>query len=229
MNQHVLIVGAGNGLSAALARRFHSEGFEINLACRNIDNITVLSQNVNARCYSCDVIEEHQIKNLFATLDKEKRTPDIVIYNAGFYDRGAVTTVSSDAVRSSLAINALGAFLVAQEAARRMTEIGKGTLLFTGASAGVKGYAQSAPFAMGKFSLRGLCQSLARELAPQNIHVVHFIIDGLIYSKERGAPYDELATTLDPEAIAESYFHMVNQDRSAWTWELELRPFSERF
>jgi len=229
MNQHVLIVGAGNGLSAALARRFHREGFEVNLACRNIDNITALSQSVNARCYSCDVTEEHQIKNLFATLDKDKRTPDIVIYNAGFYDRGAVTAVSCDAVRSSLVINALGAFLVAQEAAKRMTDTGKGILLFTGASAGVKGYAQSAPFAMGKFALRGLCQSLARELAPQNIHVVHFIIDGLIYSKERGAPYDDLATTLDPEAIAESYFYMVNQDPSAWTWELELRPFSERF
>jgi len=132
-------------------------------------------------------------------------------------------------VEQAIAISAFGGFLVAQAATRRMLPRGHGAILFTGASASVKGYAQSAPFAMGKFALRGLAQSLARELAPQGIHVAHFVIDGGIKSARRPPDPEKPDSLLDPDAIAQSYLHVLQQPRSAWTWEVELRPWVEKF
>lgn len=166
---------------------------------------------------------------LFDQLDSQGLTPDVVVYNVGAYIRGAITNIDLEDTKHVLLSNAFGAIAVAQEAAKRMTLNNSGVMLFTGASAGVKGYAQSAPFAMGKFALRGLCQSLARELSPQNIHVAHFVIDGLIYSEERGAPYNDKSKTMHPDQIAKSYFHIAHQHSSAWTWEVELRSYLENF
>ena len=132
-------------------------------------------------------------------------------------------------VANSIAVSAFGGFLVAQQAVKRMLPNKHGAILFTGASASVKGYPQSAPFAMGKFALRGLAQSMARELAPQGIHVAHFVIDGGIRNPGRSEPPDKPDSMLDPDAIAASYWHVVQQPRSAWTWEVELRPWVERF
>jgi len=132
-------------------------------------------------------------------------------------------------VERAIAVSAFGGFLVAQQAARRMLAKGRGAILFTGASASVKGYAQSAPFAMGKFALRGLAQSMARELAPQGIHVAHFVIDGAIRNPGRSEAPDKPDSMLDPDAIAETYLHILRQPRSAWTWEVELRPWVEKF
>ena len=149
-----------------------------------------------------------------------------MIYNASARARGPFATLDPDEVRRTLIVTAFGAFLVAQRAASRMLTKGSGAILFTGASASVKGYAESAPFAMGKFALRGMAQSMARELAPKGIHVAHFVIDGGIRPRGRANPDD---STLDPDAIAETYLHVLKQARSAWTWEVELRPWVERF
>ena len=155
--------------------------------------------------------------------------PDVVIYNASARARGPFVDLESELVAQALAVSAFGGFLVAQRAARRMCAQGRGAILFTGASASVKGYAQSAPFAMGKFALRGLAQSLARELSPQGVHVAHFVIDGAIRNPGRTEPPDAPDSMLDPDAIARAYLDVLRQDRSAWTWEIELRPWVERF
>jgi NAD(P)-dependent dehydrogenase (short-subunit alcohol dehydrogenase family) len=152
-----------------------------------------------------------------------------VIYNASFRSRGPFVELDPADVERSLAVTAYGAFLVAQQAARRMLPKGHGAILFTGASASVKGYAQSAPFAMGKFALRGLAQSIARELHPHGIHVAHIVVDGGIKSARRAEPPDKPASLLDPDAIAATYLHVIDQPRSAWSWEVEVRPWVERF
>ncbi len=227
--EKALIIGAGPGLSASVARLFKAEGMTVALAARSIENLASLSRDVGAQSYLCDATDEASVTRLFTELDKGFGTPDVIIHNVGYYTRGPITEVSAEAVQQSFTANAYSAFLVAQQGAKRMQAAGKGALFFTGASAGVKGYAQSAPFAMGKFALRGLCQSLARELAPQNIHVAHFVIDGMIYAPERGEAFADPAKTLHPDSIAKNYLAMLQQDPSAWTWEQELRPSSEVF
>lgn len=227
--RNVLIIGAGPGLSASLARCFGKAGFAVSLAARNSEKLRALSNETDASVFTCDATDKNDVQSLFRTLDDENLTPDIIIYNAGAYACGPINEIDTDMAKEVFMTNAFGAMLVAQEAAKRMLKQGHGTMLFTGASAGVKGFPKSAPFAMGKFALRGLCQSLARELAPQNIHVAHFVIDGLIYSTDRGAPYDDPATTLNPDEIAKTYLYIAQQDRTSWTWELELRPSVETF
>ncbi len=143
--------------------------------------------------------------------------------------RGPLVELDPGEVDHAIMVTAYGAFLAAQEAARRMLEKGGGTILFTGASAGVKGYPQSAPFAMGKFALRGLAQSMARELHPQGIHVGHVVIDGGIASERYPEDPDKPDRWLDPDAIAAEYLHLHRQHRSAWAWEVELRPWLETF
>ena len=224
-----LIVGAGSGLSAALARALAAEEIKVALAARTPGDLDTLAKATGARTFACDASRPAAVEKLFAELDAAFGAPEIVIYNASFRTRGAFLDLLPADVEQALAVSAFGGFLVAQQAARRMLPIGRGAILFTGASASVKGYAQSAPFAMGKFALRGLAQSMARELAPQGIHVAHVVIDGAIKSPRRPEPPDKPASLLDPDAIAASYLHLIHQPRSAWAWEIELRPWVERF
>jgi NAD(P)-dependent dehydrogenase (short-subunit alcohol dehydrogenase family) len=224
-----LIVGAGSGLSASLARALAREGIKVALASRSTGDLEALVKETGARAFSCDAAERAQVEKLFAEVEASNGTPDIVIYNASFRTRGPFVELDPLDVEKSLAVTAYGAFLVAQQAARRMLPKKHGAILLTGASAGVKGYPQSAPFAMGKFALRGLAQSMARELSPQGIHVAHVVVDGGIRSAHRPDPADRPDSTLDPDAIAESYMHLIHQPRSAWAWEIELRPWVEKF
>ena len=225
-----LIVGAGEGLSASLARLLAQEGLHVALAARRIDKLDVLRDEVGALAFACDAADPGQVARLFDEVaDEMGGAPDVVIYNASGRVRGPFVDLVPADVERTLTVTAFGGFLVAQQAVRRMLPKGFGAVLFTGASASIKGYAQSAPFAMGKFALRGLAQSMARELAPQGIHVAHFVIDGAIRNPGRTEPADKPDSMLDPDAIAANYLHVLKQPRSAWTWEIELRPWVERF
>jgi NAD(P)-dependent dehydrogenase (short-subunit alcohol dehydrogenase family) len=224
-----LIVGAGEGLSASLARLFAREGIRVALAARRTDKLDALCKETGATPYACDATSLDDVTRLFAAVDRDSGAPDIVVYNASGRTRGALVDLVPADVSKAIAVSAFGGFLVAQQAARRMLPNKHGAILFTGASASVKGYAQSAAFAMGKFALRGLAQSLARELSPQGIHVAHFVIDGGIRSARRVEPADQPDSTLDPDAIAANYFNVLCQPRSAWTWEMEIRPWVEKF
>jgi short-subunit dehydrogenase len=226
--QSALIVGAGSGLSASLARLFAKQGMKIALAARTVDKLAALAKETNAKTYTCDASQSPEVDRLFAALDAAG-APDVVVYNASYRTRGPLAELDAAEVQKALLISAYGGFLVGQAAARRMLPNNHGAILFTGASASVKGYAQSAPFAMGKFALRGLAQSMARELQPQGIHVAHFVIDGGIKSARRATPPDAPDSLLDPDAIAQSYLHALQQPRSAWTQEVELRPWVEKF
>jgi NAD(P)-dependent dehydrogenase (short-subunit alcohol dehydrogenase family) len=224
-----LIVGAGAGLSASLARLFSKNGMKVALASRTIDDLAPLALETSAKLFACDASKRDQVEGLFASVTKEIGEPEAVVYNASYRSRGPFVELDPADVEKSIAVSAFGGFLVAQEAARRMLPKGRGAILFTGASASVKGYAQSAPFAMGKFALRGLAQSMARELSPAGIHVAHFVIDGGIRSARRHEPADRPDSMLDPDAIAESYLQVMRQPRSTWSWEVELRPWVEKF
>jgi NAD(P)-dependent dehydrogenase (short-subunit alcohol dehydrogenase family) len=224
-----LVVGAGAGLSASLARALANDGIKVALAARTTNDLDALVKDTGGRAFTCDASKRGEVEKLFADLDASLGAPDIVIYNASFRTRGPFVELDPLDVEKSLAVTAYGGFLVAQQAARRMLPKKHGAILLTGASAGVKGYPQSAPFAMGKFALRGLAQSMARELSPQGIHVAHVVIDGGIKSARRAEAADNPDSLLDPDAIAESYMHLIHQPRSAWAWEIELRPWVEKF
>ena len=224
-----LIVGAGPGLSASLARALAKDGIKVALAARSTGDLESLVKETGAKAFACDASERGQVDKLFAEVDAALGAPDIVIYNASYRTRGPFVELNPADVEKALAVTAYGAFLVAQQAARRMLPNKHGAILLTGASAGVKGYPQSAPFAMGKFALRGLAQSMARELSPQGIHVAHVVVDGGIRSARRTETADNPDSLLDPEAIAASYMHLIHQPRSVWAWEIELRPWVERF
>jgi NAD(P)-dependent dehydrogenase (short-subunit alcohol dehydrogenase family) len=224
-----LIVGAGAGLSASLARALSKEGIKTALAARSTGDLHDLAVEAGAETFACDASKRGDVEQLFANLDATLGAPDIVIYNASYRTRGPFAELDPAEVEKSLAVTAFGAFLVAREAVKRMLPKNHGAILFTGASAGVKGYPQSAPFAMGKFALRGLAQSMARELHPQGIHVAHVVIDGGIKSARRAEPPDKPASLLDPDAIAQSYLHIIHQPKNAWATEIELRPWVERF
>jgi NAD(P)-dependent dehydrogenase (short-subunit alcohol dehydrogenase family) len=216
-DESALIVGAGRGLSASLARLLEREGFKVALAARNPDKL-----ETKGLALRCDATDLAQVEAAFDAVERKWGVPDLVVYNASFRTRGPVAELDPAEVQKALAITAYGGFLVAQAAAKRMLPRGTGAIFFTGASASVKGYANSAPFAMGKFALRGLAQSMARELSPKGIHVAHFVIDG-------GIGKDEGEAKLDPDEIARNYLHVYRQKRSAWSWEVELRPWVERF
>lgn len=221
-----LIVGAGAGLSASLARKFAANGYRVALAARDPGKLEALVAETGARAYVCNAASPEEMAALFAAVDKDLGEPEVAVYNPSARVRGPVQELDPDKVRDAILISGYGAFLMAQEAVKRMLPKNAGCLLFTGASAGVKGFANSSSFAMGKFALRGLAQALARELHPQGIHVGHFVIDGGIASSY-GVREDD--GTLSPDAIAESYWQFVNQHRSAWAWEIELRPWVEKF
>ncbi|MBS0560215.1 MAG: SDR family NAD(P)-dependent oxidoreductase [Proteobacteria bacterium] len=221
-----LIVGVGGGLSASLARLFAANGMGVALAARNTEKLIALAKEAGAAAHACDAAKPEDVARLFAALPAP---PDVVVFNPSARVPGPIAEIDPEAAARALSISAYGGFLVGQAAAKAMLPRGSGTILFTGASASVKGYPRSAVFAMGKFALRGLAQSMARELAPRGIHVAHVVIDGGIRSTQRQEPADAPDSMLDPDAIALSYLHLANQHRSAWTWEIEVRPWVERF
>ena len=224
-----LIIGVGPGLSASIARSFAKAGMKIALAARSVDDLGALAAETGAATFAADASEAAAVKKLFADVGASLGDPYTVVFNPSYRTRGPLIELDPADVAKALIVSAYGGFLVGQEAARRMLPKREGAILFTGASASVKGYAQSAPFAMGKFALRGLAQSMARELSPQGIHVAHVVVDGGIRSARRPDPADTPDSTLDPDAIAESYMHLIHQPRSAWAWEIELRPWVEKF
>ena len=224
-----LIVGAGAGLSASLARQLSAAGLRVAVAARSRERTAKLAQETGASAFACDASRRDDVVALFRDVEQKLGAPEVVVYNPSARARGPLIDLDPTDVERALAVTAFGGFLVAQEAVRRMLPHRHGAVLFTGASASVKGYAQSAPFAMGKFALRGLAQSMARELSPQGIHVAHFVIDGGIRSAGRADPADKPDSLLDPDAIAASYLNVLQQPRSAWSWEIELRPWVERF
>ncbi len=229
MAESVLIVGAGQGLSASLTRAFARDGARVGLAARDTGKLAGLCAETGATAFSCDAGSPDGVARLFDEAGAALGDPDIVVYNPSARVPGPITDIDPAAVSRALTISAFGGFLVGQQAARRMLPRGSGAILFTGASASVKGYPQSAAFAMGKFALRGLAQSMARELAPKGIHVAHFVIDGGIRSAARADPANNPDSMLNPDEIAATYRHVARQHRSAWTWEVELRPWVERF
>ena len=224
-----LIVGAGPGLSASLARLFARQGIKVALAARSVDKLDALTKETGARAFTCDATKRDEVEKLFGAVETAFGAPDAVVYNASYRTRGPLLDLDPAEVAKSIEVSAFAGFLVAQAAVRRMLPAGHGALMFTGASASVKGYAQSAPFAMGKFALRGLAQSLARELSPRGIHVAHVVIDGGIRSERRPPSPDKPDALLDPDAIAATYWAVMSQDRSAWSFEVDVRPWVENF
>jgi NAD(P)-dependent dehydrogenase (short-subunit alcohol dehydrogenase family) len=224
-----VIVGAGSGLSASLARACADAGMKVVLASRNTDKLADLVKATAATAQACDATKPAEVSALFDAVAKQHGAPELVVFNAGYRTRGPLLDLDPAEVEKTLISSAFGGFLVAQAAARLMLPKGRGSIFFTGASASVKGYAQSAPFAMGKFALRGLAQSLARELQPKGIHVAHFVIDGGIAGPRY--PVDEKVPDkwLEPDAIAETYLAVHRQPRSAWSTEMEVRPWVENF
>ena len=227
-----VIVGAGVGLSASLARTFSDNGMKIALAARNPSKLNNIVAETGAQAYSCDVSNLEEVNKLFSDVVSNLGIPHVVVFNPSARGRGAITDINPEDVKDALLVSTYGGFLVGQAAATLMVPKKRGTIFFTGASAGVKGFAMSATFAMGKFGLRGLAQSMARELHPQNIHVVHVVVDGGIRSVEKGrveAEEDISDKWLDPDAIASTYWHLHTQHRSSWSWEIEVRPWGENF
>tara|TARA_B100001123_G_C15238935_1_gene998302 strand:- start:576 stop:1247 length:672 start_codon:yes stop_codon:yes gene_type:complete len=223
MKEIVLIVGAGPGLSTSLARLCASNNMKVILAARNIDKLNDLKNEIKATSISCDSSNIESVKKLFQEVDKIG-IPNLVIYNPSIRIKGPITELDPNKTQEAINVTCFGAFIVSQEAAKRMLKRKSGSIFFTGASAGVKGFPNSSVFAMGKFGLRGLAQSLARELHPQNIHIGHFVIDGAINDE----PYGEYQT-IHPDEIAKTYLQFHHQDKSAWAWEIELRTSVEKF
>ena len=225
MSESVLIVGAGSGLSASLARLFSLNKMKVVMASRNIQKLNQIKNEIKGEAFECDASNVESVSNLFKQLDKIIGTPNLVIYNASSRPKKAsVIDLDPLETQKSINISCFGAFLVAQEAAKRMLKRKSGSIFFTGATAGIKGFANSSAFAMGKFGLRGLAQSLARELHPKGIHIAHFVIDGGIGKKPMGD-----YKTMHPDEIAKNYLQLHLQDESAWAWEIELRTSIEKF
>ncbi len=234
MSKIALIVGVGSGNSAAFARALAAENYKVVLAARNIAKLEALCAEIDAHAISCDATSAESVASLFESMQQDVGTAEVVLYNPSAYTAGSITNLDPELVLDSIMQTAFGAFLVAQQAAVGMKQLGRGAIFFTGATASVKGFPNFAPFAMGKFALRGLAQSLARELGPENIHVAHFIIDGGIASPGRDLGSDDIGTNpddaqLEPDAIAQTYMAILNQHRSAWTHEIDLRPWVENF
>ncbi len=224
-----LIVGTGPGISASLARRLTALGVKVGLAARDTGKLATLAAETGAITFAVDASDASAVAALFDEADRRLGEPDIVLYNASARAHGPIVEIDPAAVERALAVTAFGGFLVVQQAAKRMAPRGRGAILLTGATASVKGFALSSAFAMGKFALRGLAQSAARELGPKGIHVAHFVIDGAVRGLRRPDPPDKPDSTLDPDAIAQAYIDTLRQPRSAWSLEVEVRPWVEHF
>ncbi|SLN35352.1 SDR family NAD(P)-dependent oxidoreductase [Oceanibacterium hippocampi] len=218
-----LIVGAGPGLGAALARRFAAGGLIPVIASRTEAKVKDIAAGIDgARAFACDGTDEEAVTALVGRVEGEIGPIRVAVHNASGRYRSPIAELPAEEYRKAWEASALGGFLLGREAARVMLPRKQGTILFTGATASVKSFAQSAAFAGGKFALRALAQSMARELHPQGIHVAHVVIDG-------GIGVDEGGARLEPDAIAEAYWQLHCQDRSAWSQEIELRPWVEKF
>ncbi|WP_244816448.1 SDR family NAD(P)-dependent oxidoreductase [Caballeronia sp. Lep1P3] len=224
-----LIIGAGPGISGSLTRSLRARNLQVVIAARNVEKLAPLVDETGAIALPVDAANAGEMERLFSETEARIGAPEIVVYNASGRTRGLIAELDPAQVQQAIAVSALGAFHAVQQAAKRMIPAGNGAILLTGATAGVKGFALSAPFAMGKFALRGLAQSAARELAPKGIHVAHFVIDGAVRAAHRADSADAPDSTLDPDAIAQSYLDVLRQHRSAWSWEIELRPWVEKF
>jgi NAD(P)-dependent dehydrogenase (short-subunit alcohol dehydrogenase family) len=221
---NALIVGAGTGISASLARRLAALDVKIGLAARNVGKLDVLAAETRATTFAVDASEASAVAELFDEVDKRLGEPDL-----STRAHGPIANLDPAAVQKAIAITAFGGFLVIQQAAKRMVPRGRGAIPLTGATASVKGFALSSAFAMGKFALRGLAQSAARELGSKGIHVAHLVIDGGVRSARHSDPTDKPDSTLDPDAIAQTYIDVLRQHRSAWSLEVEVRPWVEDF
>jgi NAD(P)-dependent dehydrogenase (short-subunit alcohol dehydrogenase family) len=224
-----LIIGTGPGISASLARRLAAAGVKVGVASRNAEKLAPLAAETGAEAFAADASDPAAVVRLFEDAEARLGEIEVVVYNASARAHGPIVELDPDAVRNAISISAYGGFLVTQQAARRMIPHGRGAILLTGATASVKGFPLSAAFAMGKFALRGLAQSAARELGPKGIHVAHFVIDGGVRSARRPDPTDRPDSTLDPDGIAQTYLNVLGQPRSAWSLEVELRPWVEKF
>lgn len=222
-----LIIGAGPGISASVARALAAAGLRVALAARNTDKLAALVEETGAAAFAADAADPAAVARLFEQADEAIGEPEVVVYNASARVRGRIAEIDPEQVRRAVEISAFGAFLATQQAARRMVPRGHGAILLTGATASVKGFPLSAAFAMGKFALRGLAQSAARELGPHGVHVAHFVIDGGVRSALRPEPVDRPDSTLDPDGVAQSYLAALRQPRNAWSLEVELRPWVE--
>lgn len=224
-----LVVGTGPGISASVARALSAAGLRVAIGARNAEKLNTLAAETGAEVFSVDATNPSGVVRLFDEVEERIGVPEVVLYNASGRVPGPLADLDPEEVRRSIEVSAFGGFLTVQQAAKRLIPRGAGAILLTGASASVKGFARSSAFAMGKFALRGLAQSAARELAPKGIHVVHFVIDGAVRSATRPDPTDRPDSTLDPDAIAQTYLSVLRQPRNAWTWEIEMRPWVETF
>lgn len=225
-----LIIGAGTGISASLARKLSAAGMKVALASRSPFANADLKKEIDGMLFNVEASNNESMEDLFEGVDKHFGPPDVVVYNAsGRPARNALESLDPSEVEQSIAVTAFGGFLAVHHAAKRMVPAGHGAILLTGASASIKGFPQSAPFAMGKFALRGLAQSAARELGPKGIHVAHFLIDGGVSREDAVDGNGREGSMLHPDSIADTYFSTLMQPRDAWTFEVDLRPWVERF
>ena len=230
------VVGVGPGLGAAIVRRFAREGFSVGMMARNEDGLSEIRRVIEdeggrAAAYATDATDPASVESAFGELRGELGDPEVLVYNAGAFQMGGILEVSPEQFDFCFKANCAGAFYAAQQVLPAMQEAGRGTVLLTGATASMRGSAKFAALATGKFGLRALAQSMAREFGPQGIHVGHIVIDGQINTprvREMSPDRDD-STMLSPDAIAESYWQLHAQDPTAWTLELDLRPSPENF
>ena len=230
MSDVILIVGAGPGLGASIGRCFAAEGFKVAVASRTQAKIDGVAASIDgARAYICDATNEASVHALYDQVTADLGTPNVAVFNASGRVRKSVLDIEADEFINAWMAACHGGFLVGREAARRMVPKSAGTILFTGATASVKSNAMSAGFAVGKFGLRALAFSMARELGPKGVHVGHVIVDGGIRADHRPDDLDVADKWMNPDDIAESYWHLHAQRRSSWTVEVDVRPWVETF
>ncbi len=226
-----VVVGVGQGLGSAVARRFATAGLAVAVARRRPEELAGLAKEIGGKAYGCDASEQASVEALFAAVDRDLGTPQVVVYNAGAYKPGGILEIDAADFERCWRIGCLGGFHVGQAAAKRMVEAGAGTIIFTGATASLRGSAKFANLAVPKFGLRALAQSMARDLGPRGVHVAHSLIDGQIAGERTSHSAEARGedAVLAPDAIAEAYYQLHLQPRSAWTQELDLRPCLEKF
>ncbi|MEQ8164558.1 MAG: SDR family NAD(P)-dependent oxidoreductase [Alphaproteobacteria bacterium] len=232
----IVVVGVGPGIGASVCRRFAADGYNVAAACRNPESIADLMATLGdrARAYAVDAGQEADVLGLFDAVEKDFGIPDVVVFNAGAFERAAVVDIAAEDFERCWRVGCFGGFLVGRSAARAMlrrTDEVKGTIIFTSATAANRGSANFVNLAMPKFGLKAVCQSMARELGPKGIHVCQVVVDGQVLSERYAHLADERGpdALLDPDAIAETYHHLTRQHRSAWTLDVDVRPWLEKF